>query len=67
MNREAKEDEDEYLCEKRLHVRNDDGGVAVSTWNGTRWVVMRGCWTAAPGDGMGMVARIRVYTRVCPD
>jgi len=39
-------------CEKRsLHVRNDDGGVAPSTRNGTKWVVVQGCWTAAPGVG----------------
>lgn len=48
VSRTAKEDEDQ--CEKRsLHVRNDDGGVAPSTRNGTRWVVVQGCWTAAPG------------------
>ena len=48
--RTAKKDED--LCEKRsLHVRNDDGGVAPSTRNGTKWVVVQGCWTAAPGGG----------------
>jgi hypothetical protein len=50
VSRTAKEDED--LCEKRsLHVRNDDGGVAPSTRNGTKSVVVQGCWTAAPGDG----------------
>jgi hypothetical protein len=47
--RTAKKDD---LCEKRsLHVRNDDGGVAPSTRNGTKWVVVQGCWTAAPGGG----------------
>jgi hypothetical protein len=46
------EDEDEDLCEKwSLHVRNDDGGVAPSTRNGTKWVVVQGCWRAAPGGG----------------
>jgi hypothetical protein len=50
VSRTAKEDED--LCEKRsLHVRNDDGGVAPSTRNGTKWVVVQGCWTTAPGGG----------------
>lgn len=39
-------------CEKRsLHVRNDDGGAAPSTRNGTKGVVVQGCWTAAPGGG----------------
>jgi hypothetical protein len=48
--RTGKEDED--LCEKRsLHVRNDDGSAAPSTRNGTKWVVVQGCWTAAPGGG----------------
>ena len=54
VSRTAKEDEDEDedLCGKRsLHVRSDDGGVAPSTRNGTKWVVVQGCWTAAPGGG----------------
>lgn len=39
-------------CEKRSrHVKNDDGGVAPSTRNGTKWVVVQGCWTAAPWGG----------------
>jgi hypothetical protein len=43
--------EDEDLCEKwSLYVKNDDGGVAPLTRNGTKWVV-QGCWRAAPGGG----------------
>jgi hypothetical protein len=48
-------EDEEDLCEKRSrHVRrgrNDDGGVAPLTRNGTKRVVAQGCWTAAPGDG----------------
>jgi hypothetical protein len=48
----SRREDDEDLCENwSLHVKNDDVGVAPSTRNGTKWVVVQGCWTAAPGGG----------------
>jgi hypothetical protein len=55
--------EEEDLGEKKSpYVKNDDGSVARSTRNGTKSVVVLGCWVAAPeGAGKNDCSSMNAY------